>query len=187
MGEFWTASESSHGRAPRALPRRLAAKSTPLASLSVSEKTSSSMEIGRRSTSSSGGTPSAPLTRSQMSSLRARMHFRAWRTQRGSGAAVRSTCVSHVDNWEKDQVVESEGKSVIEGVAVGRSGSGEEVGERGNVCARREKSLEEGGVDMRAATSEGRSMKGRKTEGGRGVKVTGCVFVVWEEKRGDMD
>ena len=126
------------------------------------------MSSGSRSMSSSGGTPSADFMRSQRSSEWERMHLRALRTQRGSGAVARSVFVSQWARWGKDQVVGSSGSVGAEGV----SGGEEEVGK---VWARRAKSFEEGEEASRADTSVGRSMNGRKMSSGRGVNVAGAT------------
>lgn len=55
-----------------------------------------------------------------------------------------------------------------------KGGEGEDGwGGLGKVCARRVNSFTSGGEEMRAATSDGRSMKGRKMSSGSGVKVAG--------------
>lgn len=52
-----------------------------------------------------------------------------------------------------------------------------------NVCAKRANSLTEGGVLMRDATSDGRSMKGSHMSSGRGVNVAGDVVAPTDAER----
>lgn len=110
----------------------------------------SGSSIHAPSNSSSGGTPRAPLRRSHISSECVMTHFRALRTQSASLATERSTVVSHDRSvWEHHEEGSSTRKSWSSAVPLGR------------VWARRVNSFAVGGVDNKADTSPGRSIKGR--------------------------
>ena len=110
------------------------------------------------SVSSSGGTPRAPLIRSQISSVRGKIHCLALRTQVASSTSSLGT---FLNQFSSSAYVQSLGS--LSGLGIFASGT-TLAGARasgGKVCERRANSLAVGEVEIREATSPGRSINGR--------------------------
>lgn len=84
------------------------------------------------------------------------MQRRVFATQSVSGTVSRLVFVSQSSSWAKDHLAESSDPTCVLAL---------------NVSCKRAKSLADGGDEMRAATSEGRSIKGSRMSSGSGVKV----------------